>query len=256
MRDGAALAMRRPSSPARRTRFERVYLIAEPFLPPLHKLVRQRLRQLVSSFGRAPNVLDVGGRKSHYTIGVPAAITISDLLRESSIQETLHLGVNDGIRRQTLERRSNVREVLYDDMTRSALPDAAFDAVVAVEVLEHVEDDAAFVRQVHRVLKPGGSFLMTTPNGDVVPNTNPDHRRHYTRRQLAERLESCFPRVRVDYAVRAGSWRSMGLRSWSPRHPLRTALSMVGNVVNTWQSRRVDPEKAAGTRHLIAMAEK
>src|SRR5262249_55059298 len=153
------------------------------------------------------------GRKSHYTIGVPAAITVSDLPRESEIQKKLHLGVDDRIRRQTLGRRSNVVAVVYDDMTRSALPDEAFDAVVAVEVLEHVDDDAAFVRNVHRVLKPGGRFLMTTPNGDVVPNTNPDHRRHYTRRALTERLAACFPSVRVEYAVRAGRWRSLGLRS-------------------------------------------
>ncbi len=238
------------------TSFERVYLCTEPFLPPLHKIVRRRLRALAVGRGHSPAFLDVGGRKSHYTIGVPAVITISDLPRETSLQEKLHLGINDGIRQQTLSRRSNVATVLYDDMTRSTLPDAAFDAVVAVEVLEHVEDDAAFVRHVHRVLKPGGTFLMTTPNGDVVPNKNPDHQRHYTRRQLTERLESCFPRVRVEYAVRAGSWRSMGLRSWSPRHPVRTAMSVLGNVVNTWQSKRLDPRKAAGTRHLIAMAEK
>ncbi len=242
----------RPST----TSFERLYLCAEPFLLPLHKIVRRRLRDLAAGVERSPIVLDVGGRKSHYTVGVPAEITISDLPRKTSLQEQLHLGVNDAIRQQTLERRSNVREVLYDDMTHSELPDAAFDIVVAVEVLEHVEDDAAFVREVHRVLKPGGAFLMTTPNGDVVPNTNPDHKRHYTRGQLLERLASCFPEVQVEYAVRAGRWRTLGLRSWSARHPLRTAMSMIGNVVNTWQSAHVDPNEAAGARHLVAVAAK
>jgi 2-polyprenyl-3-methyl-5-hydroxy-6-metoxy-1,4-benzoquinol methylase len=244
------------TGPSGSTSFERLYLCAEPFLPPLYKIIRRRLRDLTFDSGGSRAVLDVGGRKSHYTIGVPAAITISDLPRETSVQQQLHLGIDDPIRHQTLGRRSNVRQVLYDDMTCSSLPDSAFDVVVAVEVLEHVEDDAAFVRQVCRVLKPSGVFLMTTPNGDFVPNTNPDHKRHYTRRQLVERLTACFPRVRVEYAIRAGRWRSLGLKSWSPRHPLRTALSMLGNVLNTWQSARFGPEEAVGTRHLIAEARK
>ncbi len=246
----------RSVAPSGRTSFESAYLCAEPFLPPLYKLVRRRLRALAAGFGRVPAILDVGGRKSHYTIDVPAEITISDLPRESAIQKQLHLGIDDPIREQILERRSNVRQILYDDMTRSALPDESFDLVVAVEVLEHVEDDGAFVRQSHRLLRPGGVFLMTTPNGDFVPNTNPDHKRHYTRRQLVERLSASFPEVRVAYAIRAGRWRNLGLKSWSPRHPLRTALSMTGNVVNTWQSVRVGPEEATGTRHLVAEARK
>ena len=135
-------------------------------------------------------------------------------------------------------------------------PHESFDHVCAFEVLEHVEDDAAFVRNAHRVLRTGGVFLMTTPNGDFVPNTNPDHKRHYTRRALEARLAELFPGVRVAYAIRAGRWRSLGLKSWSPRHPLRTALSMTGNVVNTWQSARVGPDEAAGTRHLVAEARK
>jgi SAM-dependent methyltransferase len=245
-----------PRAHGSRTPFERAYVFAEPFLPPLYKLVRRRLRALAESAGRTPALLDVGGRKSHYTIGVPAEVTVSDLPRASALQKELHLGIDDPIRAQTLRRRSNVRRVVYDDMTRSELPDASFDLVVAVEVLEHVEDDAAFVRNAHRVLRPGGIFLMTTPNGDFVPNTNPDHKRHYTRRHLAERLGESFRDVRVAYAIRAGRWRTLGLKSWSPRHPLRTALSMAGNVVNTWQSGRVRPDEAQGTRHLVAEARK
>jgi hypothetical protein len=97
---------------------------------------------------------------------------------------------------------------------------------------------------------------MTTPNGDFVANTNPDHKRHYTRLQLTERLRASFPRADVVYAIRAGRWRTLGLKSWSPRRPLQTVLSMVGNVVNTWQSRRVDVDQAEGARHLIATAVK
>jgi len=42
--------------------------------------------------------------------------------------------------------------------------DATFDAVVAVETLEHVVDHDAAVAEVFRVLRPGGTFYVTVPN--------------------------------------------------------------------------------------------
>ena len=38
-----------------------------------------------------------------------------------------------------------------------------FDLVCATDVLEHIEDDAAALRELHRVARPGGSLLVTVP---------------------------------------------------------------------------------------------
>lgn len=48
----------------------------------------------------------------------------------------------------------------------SPLPydDASFDLVLAVELVEHIEDHQTFFTEVARVLKPDGRFLLTTPN--------------------------------------------------------------------------------------------
>jgi len=43
-------------------------------------------------------------------------------------------------------------------------PDAAFDVIYSDWVLEHVDDPAPFVRELERVLKPGGWFCGRTPN--------------------------------------------------------------------------------------------
>ena len=42
--------------------------------------------------------------------------------------------------------------------------DATFDVVCSLEVLEHVEDQFAYSREVMRVLKPGGVAIISTPN--------------------------------------------------------------------------------------------
>lgn len=43
-------------------------------------------------------------------------------------------------------------------------PDRSFDVVVSVEVWEHVENPYRLLREVRRVLRPGGRFVFTTPN--------------------------------------------------------------------------------------------
>src|SRR5688572_20927766 len=116
---------------------ELTYISFEPFLLPLHKEIRGRLMKIAKSYSYRPEILDVGGRKSHYTIAVPAHITITDLPRETDIQRELNLGINQEIIEKMYNRRSNVRRILFDDVTRSKLPDSSFDCVVSVEVLEH-----------------------------------------------------------------------------------------------------------------------
>ena len=239
------------------TPFELCYRCLAPVLPSLYSTVRNRLCTLLGSREASPNLLDVGGRRSHYTIGVPAQVFVSDLPRLSDVQNLLHLGLTAPLIRQTVKRRSNLATVIYDDMTRSAWRTGTFDAVVAVEVLEHVDRDEDFVFEVARVLNHCGIFLMTTPNGDSVRNTNPDHKRHYTRSGLESLLARHFSHVHVEYAIRGSRFRSWGLQSWSLRAPWRVARSALGNVVNTIESSGAGVRtQSSGTRHLIAVAVK
>jgi SAM-dependent methyltransferase len=49
------------------------------------------------------------------------------------------------------------------DITEMNLPDGSFDAILCSHVLEHVEDDAAAMRELRRVLKPGGWAIVMVP---------------------------------------------------------------------------------------------
>lgn len=50
------------------------------------------------------------------------------------------------------------------DAARLPLPDASVDAAAAVEVIEHLENPRAFVRELTRIVRPGGWVVITTPN--------------------------------------------------------------------------------------------
>ena len=43
-------------------------------------------------------------------------------------------------------------------------PDQIFDAVISTEGIEHLENHYSFLREIHRILKPGGTLVITTPN--------------------------------------------------------------------------------------------
>lgn len=243
------------------TWYELTRLAATPFLPVVYSATRRNLVALVRSGapGRArAAILDVGGRSSPYTIGLAADVTVLDLPREAELQEALQLGLDQRLLERLQGRRSNVVGVVLEDMTRCTLASESFDGVVAVEAIEHVVDDAAFVEQIERVVKPGGWAFLTTPNGDYIshdPGSNPDHQRHYTRDGLAELLGRCFPEVRVVYAVHTGRRRVRGLRSISPRRPLEALGTMAANVINGLESRHVE-EQSRRTAHLFAVARK
>jgi 2-polyprenyl-3-methyl-5-hydroxy-6-metoxy-1,4-benzoquinol methylase len=49
------------------------------------------------------------------------------------------------------------------DNDKAQCKDESYDVVVSIEVMEHVENLQLYIRDIHRVLKPGGIFVWTTP---------------------------------------------------------------------------------------------
>ena len=144
-------------------------------------------------------------------------------------------------------------------MTKSTLPSNSYDAVVCIEVIEHVLEDSPFVTNISEVIRPGGWAYFTTPNGDYIKNEGPDrnldHVRHYTKSELQKLLEQHFDKVDVHYAVKTGYYRLMGLKGFKKNNPLGALKSMYGNVVNRIESKGLETI-SENTAHLIAVAYK
>lgn len=82
----------------------------------------------------------------------------------------------------------------FSRITQGSLPempfeDSSFDLVVATDILEHVDNDALGVREIARVLKPGGRVLITVPAFQSMwglQDTISLHKRRYRREELLE----------------------------------------------------------------------
>ncbi len=75
--------------------------------------------------------------------------------------------------------------------------DNQFDSIVSFQVIEHIKEDEKFLQEIHRVLKPGGVALLTTPNIKMTLTRNPWHIREYTSHQLTELSRKYFEFVEM-----------------------------------------------------------
>ncbi len=237
------------------TSYEFVQLGLLPLKPMLIGSVRRRLRHEI---GVGDALLDVGGRTSPYTVGIPARVTVTDLPRESDVQHELGLGLDEAGLARLTNQRSNVEAVVLDDMVATKLQPDSFDGVACVEVIEHVDEDETFMRNLSAVAKPGAAVVLTTPNGIAKPIPGGDHRRHYRPEALVDLLSSSGLVVeRIEFISLGGANRTRSLRSWNPKRPFQMVSSQGASVANRIETRRApESELESKAAHLLVVAHK
>ncbi len=118
-------------------------------------------------------------------------------------------------------------------------PDASYEIATCGETLEHIEDDVAFLREINRLLAPGGVLVLTVPV-DMSLWTQHDvdagHFRRYSKAELFEKLGRTgfaieeyvvwgFPLVRLSHLrIRRAQTRRMGSGAPSRKRDLLLRL--------------------------------
>jgi len=155
---------------AGRTRAIQKYLDAELGPPP--------------SGGRERLVLDIGsgaGNMAHHLAHYGRVIGLESNLRPLAVAQTRGL------------------ESLGALGTELPFPDATFDLVALLDTLEHIPDEFGVLREVHRVLRPGGRVMITVPALMWLWSYNDEinaHQRRYTAAELEQKLALSGFRVR------------------------------------------------------------
>lgn len=74
----------------------------------------------------------------------------------------------------------------------AGIADESIDCVISFQVIEHIGRDREFVREVQRVLKKGGRFIVSTPNRPMSLTRNPWHVREYSPEEFGALLSAEF----------------------------------------------------------------
>jgi SAM-dependent methyltransferase len=97
--------------------------------------------------------------------------------------------------------------LIVGDGCRMNLPDASYDTVVNVQVLEHVFDPNSMMREMCRVLKPGGYLIMLIPQTSTM-HMAPHHYYNFTRFWIEESLRRNMMET-LEMLPLGGVWSSM-----------------------------------------------
>jgi SAM-dependent methyltransferase len=151
------------------------YTPAEPFLFELHAAMLRRLERLFDEhIPRGARVLDAGCGRSLFTeirpewpFSIVAADVDADLLAS---------------------RKAEFPAMRWLVAPAFPLPfrDATFDALFAGELIEHLTDPVPGVAEFGRVLRPGGTLILTTPNRLRLANLVDRSERPYSPDHLSE----------------------------------------------------------------------
>jgi len=171
--------------------------------------------------GRKPRILDVGC--------ATGALLAALRDRGWDVQ-----GVEISTAQASYGRERYKLRIHAGDIESAAFPAAGFDLVHASHLIEHLNDPGAFLDEAARVLAPGGSLVLTTPNADGLQarllgskwrSAINDHLYLFSLRNLAAMLESRD--FTVEKSVTWGGW-ARGLKPAFIKRPLDYLAKSLG----------------------------
>lgn len=145
-------------------------------------------------------------------------------------------------------RSRGVERLVRGSITAPPFAEGSFDCVLALDVIEHVDDDMGILTSLYEVIKPGGHLIITVPAFDALWSEHDEinhHKRRYRSPQLRRLMEEAgFTVDRVTYCNTAlcvpvfvtrkakNLWRSISRQRPGENRPLQSDLGDYPRPVN------------------------
>jgi SAM-dependent methyltransferase len=155
------------------------------------RIIEGFLKRIVASLGKpSPDILDVG-------CGTGANL---ELLGQFGPAR----GVDVSEDALAFCRQRGLTDVRLGEAERLPYDDASFDLVTGLDVVEHLDDDLAGLREMYRILRPNGRALLFVPAFMFLWGVQDDvsnHRRRYTLKEINDTVRAAgFEIERATYA--------------------------------------------------------
>jgi len=161
-----------------------------PGKPSLVHLYQEHMTRYMFSaqFVKNKRVLDLGcgcGYGSYYTARNRANIVVGIDKSTEAIEFS--------------KRRYSANNLAFLLADVSSLPfsSAAFDVILAFELIEHVQDYKAMLTEVKRVLASSGVLVVSTPNKETYKTKNEFHIKEFTLSEFRRTLQNLFKHVKI-----------------------------------------------------------
>jgi SAM-dependent methyltransferase len=143
-----------------------------------HWWYRGRRRIIAAELDR----LMLPARAAILDAGCGSGRTMQDLVRYGTVQ-----GLELDPDAAAVARDRGHGEVQIGRLEELPWPDASFDLITSLDVIEHTPDDRVALRELRRVCRPGGTLLLTVPAYQALWSHHDEvnhHFRRYSRRML------------------------------------------------------------------------
>ncbi|MFB3918333.1 MAG: methyltransferase domain-containing protein [Terriglobales bacterium] len=115
-------------------------------------------------------------------------------------------------------RKRGLQRLLASNLESLPLSSGSVDMITALDVLEHTDDDLSALKEMYRVLKPGGIILVTVPAYGFLWSEHDEalhHRRRYTSYELRNKLASVnLDLQRLTYFITLLFFPIFAMRFW------------------------------------------
>jgi len=205
------------------------------------EIVDEALRNYVDSAEQPLKILDVGCGTGTYA--------------KHLASETEYIGVETNPYLTARARAKGVHIIEQAMPSKLDLPERHFDAILLLDVLEHIQDDVGTLESLLPLLKQDGRFIINVPAHPVLwsllDEVN-EHKRRYTKKVLVDRVKkvNLKPIVTRYWASGAASFALLQRRLWWQTRSLKTYQTHIPSpVINNLMKKYLVNEWHL-TRHL------